>query len=129
MNTARRPSPIEAGRLPNFIFARDAWAEGAYGYTLVGMLLTDIPCYREMSKRDRQKIREIIKRLNSEVRRNSDLSEVGIWRNGKKPPDAIEGPFSATVMRARAKGCMVLAVLNDDFSRLKNPDDAAGRPN
>jgi hypothetical protein len=40
---ARRPSPIEAGELPHFIFQRARHAENACGLTLAGMLLTNIP--------------------------------------------------------------------------------------
>jgi hypothetical protein len=48
----RRPSPIEADGLPDFIFERQKAVEEANGFTLAGKLLTDIPKHEVPSERD-----------------------------------------------------------------------------
>lgn len=101
------------------------------------VLLTPFPRGRDLSERDSAEIRKIIHRLKGDARRDPDWDEVSVWRNGKKPPDAVEGSFSDALMRARAKGCIFLAVWDDDFFRIDETylvesmarDEPTGRPN
>jgi hypothetical protein len=66
----RRPSPIEADGLPDFIFERQKAVEEANGFTLAGKLLTDIPKHEVLSERDGQLISEIIQLMKEAVRRD-----------------------------------------------------------
>jgi hypothetical protein len=106
--------------LPNFIFGRDKAVEEAYGFTLAGKLLTDIPKHQEVSACDQQLIAEIIRRLGDAARGGSDMTEAGIWRNRVKPPDGLSPPFSDAVLMARVERCLVVGVrVNPDgFLRL-----------
>jgi hypothetical protein len=98
-----------ADRLPDFIFERQKAVEEAYGFTLAGKLLTDIPSHEGPSERDRELIFELIQRLKDEFQRNPDMDHVSIWRNGK-PPAALKSPFPDAAIRARAKRCLVVGV-------------------
>jgi hypothetical protein len=132
-----KPERRASDKLPDFIFARAASVEQDYAYTLVGILLTPFPRGRDLSERDSAEIRKIIQRLKGDARRDPDWDEVSAWRNGKKPPDAVEGSFPDAVLRARAKGCIFLAVWDDDFFRIDETylvesmarDEPTGRPN
>jgi hypothetical protein len=115
---ARRPSPIEAGELPHFIFRRARPAEKAYGFTLAGVLLTDIPSDRELSERDRQLIFDIIQALNDAAAADPNWNEAGLWRRRAMPPGGVEAPFSHAMIRARAKGCRAMVVRDDGFCRI-----------
>jgi hypothetical protein len=134
----RRPSPIEADGLPDFIFERQKAVEEANGFTLAGKLLTDIPKREVLSERDGQLISEIIQLMKEAVRRDPDMTDAGIWMNGK-PPNAPESPYSDAAIRARLKRCQVVGVrVNPDgflriddaqLAEIMGRNEAAGRPN
>jgi hypothetical protein len=130
---ARRPSPIEAGELPHFIFQRARPAEKAYGFTLAGVLLTDIPSDRELSERDRQLIFDIIQTLNDAAAGDPDWNEAGLWRRGAMPPGGVEAPFSHAIIRARAKGagpwsCGTTASAGSTTASWRKSWDGTSRP-
>jgi hypothetical protein len=100
-------------RLPDFIFERERAAEEAYGFTLAGKLVTDIPRHSEPGEGDRQLISEIVGELTRLARRDPGLQEASIWRGCGKPPDALESPFPDAAVRARLERCIVVGVRVD----------------
>jgi hypothetical protein len=71
-------------RLPDFIFGRRKEAEKG-GILLAGMLVTDIPKDQQIGPDDQVVIQAAIDALVREVRRDPNLAEVGMWREGKSP--------------------------------------------
>jgi hypothetical protein len=107
MGEAKRRGPSEADKLPDFIFGRDKAAEKAGGFILAGKLVTDIPRHEKPSESEKLLIRDIIQRLTDAAKRNPDMQEAGIWRNGVKPADGLAPPFPEAAMLARVKRCAV----------------------
>jgi hypothetical protein len=120
-------SDDQQARLPHFIFGRLPEIEREGGFTLAGMLVTDIPKTKKRpSKRDQMLIKSIIEALTDNVVSDPHMHEAGIWRGGRKPADGASTPFDDELMRKRVQRCIVIAVRIDpssDTSRIKLDSD------
>ena len=106
-------TPVEANRLPEFIFARERGVEEANDFLLAGKLLTDIPHGAEPSEEDLQLIGEIIRELTDAFARAPDLNEAGAWRGEGKPPGGLSPPYPDDAVNERLKRCIVVGVRVD----------------
>jgi hypothetical protein len=102
----------------DFMFIRNWSVEEAYGVTLVGVLVTNIPGHEDLREDDRERIFEVIERLTGMARRDPDWSKASIWRQGAMPLGGDDELFPDAVRRAQANGCVVVRVFGDGFCRI-----------
>ncbi len=111
------------GRLPDFIFSRRRDIELECGLTLAGMLVTDIPTGRKLSKSDGRLVQHIISQLRERVKSAPDLTNAGIWRTGLKPADGLSPPFDDRLLEERCRRCICIMVTSGTESVVKVPSD------